>query len=322
MNNSFKIFWSDRYKEERPIPKNSVLALGTFDGIHIAHKKLLFEALDLKNRIQADFAGAWCFEQSPASILRGVDIPALTTLYQKISIMLSQGLDFVAVGDFKSFSSVTAEDFIDNILVNELGCVATVCGFNHKFGYKGLGNSNLLRSKFSCERVIEVDEITMFGETVSSTSIREKISSGDIEKANAMLGRCFSLSSAVVHGKRLGREMQFPTANQCFPSELIVPKHGIYATVCTLEDGSKYMGVSNVGVRPTISDDIDTHVANCETYICDFSGDIYGQKLTIEFCAYLREEKRFSSIDELSLAISHDKANAIEFFKNTNLNFS
>ncbi len=315
MNNNFKIFWADRYRDEKPVLTKSVLALGTFDGIHIAHKELLSEALALKNRIKADLAGAWCFEQSPASVLRGISIPSLTTLDQKISIMLAQGLDFVAVGDFKCFSGMTAEDFIDKILIDDLGCIATVCGFNHKFGYKGLGNSSLLRGRFSCERVVEVDEITMFGETVSSTSIREKIASGEIEKANVMLGRSFSLISKVVHGKRLGREMQFPTANQFFPAELIVPKHGIYATVCILESGEKYIGVSNVGIRPTISDDIDTHVANCETYICDFSGNIYGQNLTIEFCAYLREEKRFSSIDELSLAISQDKANAIEFFE-------
>ena len=315
MSKDFKIFWSERYNGQTPSLSNTILALGTFDGIHVAHQELLSEAITLKEKLNANLAGAWCFEQSPASVLRGIDIPSLTTLEQKIRIMLLNGLDFVAVGDFKCFAGVTAEDFVDNVLIGELGCIATVCGFNHRFGYKGLGNAALLRSKLSDTNVIEVNEITMFGETVSSTSIREKIASGEIEKANSMLGRRFSLSSQVMHGKRLGREMQFPTANQFFPTRLIVPKHGIYATACTLESGERYVGVSNIGIRPTISDELDTHVANCETYICDFSGDIYGQNLTVEFCAYLREEKRFSSIDELSSAIAQDKANSIEYFK-------
>ena len=108
--------------------------------------------------------------------------------------------------------------------------------------------------------------------------------------------------------------MQFPTANQYFSEGMIIPKHGIYATVCTLADGKRYIGVSNVGTRPTISDDKDSHIANCETHICDFTGDLYGQMLKIEFCAYLREEKRFSSIDELTSAIENDKNTAIKLF--------
>lgn len=319
IKNNIKIYWSDKALRDINRSQSAVLALGTFDGVHIAHKKLLCEAVKLKSGLNADFAGAWCFAQSPASFLRGVEIPALTTLEQKIDLMLECGIDFVAVGNFEDFCKISAEDFIDNILINNLSCVGAVCGFDHKFGFRGAGTSAMLREKLGADRVIEVDEIKLFGEKVSSTAIREKIASGKIDEAGAMLGRHYELISPVVPGKKLGREMLFPTANQFFPKGMITPRHGIYATLCTLVDGRQYIGVSNVGVRPTISDNMDSHITNCETYICDFSDDIYGQPLSVKFCAYLREEKRFSSLDELSDAISKDKDCAIEYFRSLNI---
>lgn len=308
-----EIIWADG-KSRSFKGCRTVVALGTFDGVHVAHKSLLDSAINLRDKIGAEYVGAWCFSQSPASILKGELIRSLTTIDEKVRIMNEYGLDFVAVGDFKDFRNMSAEDFVDTILLDRLGCVGAVCGFNHRFGHRGLGDSSLLKIKLGENRVVTVNEIKMFDETISSTAIRNKIISGDIEKANAMLGRRFSLESIVVQGKKLGREMQFPTANQYFSEGMIIPKHGIYATVCTLADGKRYIGVSNVGTRPTISDDKDSHIANCETHICDFTGDIYGQMLKIEFCAYLREEKRFSSIDELTLAIENDKNTAIKLF--------
>lgn len=313
----FKIFW--RNGTEQDINKNkSILALGTFDGVHIAHKKLIDEALALKKRSDATLVGVWCFSQSPAGFFKGITVPALTLPDQKINILMELGADFVAVGDFENFCTMSADNFISNILISRLKCIGAVCGFNHRFGHKGMGDMNLLREKFGNSRVVSVDEIKLFGETVSSTAIRAALLAGNPVKAAEMLGRKFSLEAPVVHGKQLGRELKFPTANQYFTGNLIVPKHGIYATMCTLENGEKLIGVSNVGVRPTISDEIDSHIANCETYICDFSGDLYGQMLKVEFCAYLREEKRFSSIEELRSAIVADKQAALEFFNEIN----
>ena len=313
-NIRFKIYWADGHNHDI-LPSSSVLALGTFDGVHSAHKALLDAAIDLKKELKLDFVGAWCFAQSPASFLRGEEIPSLTSIDEKIRLMHEYGMDFVAVGDFKDYCHIPADDFIDRVLVDQLHCSAVVCGFNHRFGHKGLGNSSLLKEKLGQACVVTVNEIQMFGETVSSTAIRNKILSGDITHANAMLGRYFTLETPVVPGKKLGRTMNFPTANQYFTIGSIVPKHGIYATLCTLENGKKYIGVSNVGVRPTITDEKDDHTANCETYICDFTGNIYGQMLKIEFCEYLREEKKFDSIEALKSSIEQDKNNAIAFFK-------
>ena len=309
----YKIFW--RNNVEHNISKHkSILALGTFDGVHVAHKKLIDEAVSLKSRTSASLVGVWCFSQSPAGFFKGITVPALTLPDQKIKILLDLGADFVAIGDFASFCTMSADNFIGNVLISRFNCIGTVCGFNHKFGYKGLGDTNLLKDRFGDTHVVSVDEIKMFGQTVSSTAIRMALLEGDPIKAEKMLGRRFALEAPVVHGKQLGRELEFPTANQYFTGDLIVPKHGIYATVCTLESGRKYIGVSNVGVRPTISDDIDSHIANCETFICDFSGDLYGQILKVEFCAYLREEQCFASIVELRSAIMADKEAALKFF--------
>ena len=290
------------------------MALGTFDGVHVAHARLLERAVGLCHDCGAELCGAWCFSESPAGVLGGFDVPMICTLDERIKIMLGAGLDFVAVGSFADFCSMSAEDFVCDVLQNQLGCVATVCGFNHRFGHLGLGDHALLERFFGKEKAISLDEVTLCGETVSSSAIRRHLSEGDIYMANAMLGRHFSLTAEVLSGKKLGRKLGFPTVNQQFPQNSVKPAHGIYATVCTTEDGRRYMGVSNVGNRPTITDGSDSHVFNCETYIIDFDGDLYGTNLTVEFCAYLREEKKFDSMDELAATIDNDRKNALEYF--------
>ena len=292
-----------------------VIALGNFDGVHVAHRAIFNEALKLKKRLGASLAGAWCFSELPVNVLGNKKTPMICTLEEKIKRILDTGVDFVAIGNFRELSSVSAEDFVNVILADKLNCIGTVCGFNHRFGHKGLGNCELLREKFGKDGVAVVPEITMFGETVSSTAIREHILNGELEIARAMLGNPIYLSSPVVSGKRLGHALGFPTANQTFPVGVITPKHGIYATLCYTEDGKRHIGVSNVGIRPTITDGSDLHGVNCETYICNFEGDIYGQTLKVEFCTYLREEKKFSSVNELCHQIAIDATNALKIFE-------
>lgn len=312
-----QIFWSDGTTDQFPAA-SAVIALGTFDGVHSAHLRLISETISLKIKVGAQLSGAWCFAKPPASILRGADIPMLTQLNEKINIMLSCGLDFVAVGDFQDFRESTADDFVINTLKNDLKCVGAVCGFNHRFGYKGLGSPELLEKFFGPCGIITVPEMKCGDLTISSSTIREKISNGEIDLANTMLGRNFSLTAEVVSNKKLGREIGFPTANQFFPSGTIVPKNGIYATLCTIEDGKKYIGVSNVGIRPTIVDGTDDHLINCETYIHNFFGDLYGKQLTVEFCSYLRPEAQFDSIESLKAAIANDRDSALNYFKSKN----
>lgn len=292
----------------------TVIALGTFDGVHIAHRELLKSAIEQKKRISADLVGVWCFDEIPAAVLHGLPKTALTSTKERIRLLMECGADFVALGKFEELRNTEASDFVREILTERLGCVATVCGYNHRFGKMGLGSPELLENIFGKDNAVTISEIKILGQKVSSSAIREKLILGETETASMMLGRPISLSSVVTQGKRLGRRLGFPTANQAFPEGFVPLKRGVYATLCT-HDGKKYIGVTNVGIRPSISQN-DDHRLNSETYIIDFSDELYGQNLTVEFCAYLREEKKFSSIDELSAAIEADKHAAIEFFKN------
>ena len=296
----------------RPL-ESSVMALGTFDGVHIAHRTLIAEAVKLKERLGAGSVGVWCFEESPASVLRGEVGMTLTEKNEKVRLLLDCGADFVAVARFEDFRNMSAEDFIRDVLISSLGCVGAVCGYDHRFGRGGLGNSLLLKEIFGDNRTVTVQKITLDGETVSSSAIRAHLRRGEVEAANRMLGRAVSFTATVESGKRLGRTIGFPTANQILPHGLTQLKFGVYATRCTFSGGEEYIGVSNVGVRPSI-DEGDDHRINCETYIIDFSGEVYGREMTVEFCAFLREEMKFSSLDELKSAIENDKKTAIDFF--------
>lgn len=298
---------------------STVIALGTFDGVHIAHKAILREAAALKERVGAALVGAWCFSELPANVLGKKNTPMICTLEEKIERILGAGMDFVAVGDLRALATVSAEDFVDKILVEKLGCIGAVCGFNNRFGHKGLGNSALLYDRFGNDGAAVVDEITLDGETVSSSAIREHILNGELQIARDMLDQPLSLTAPVVGGKQLGHSLGFPTANQTFPDNLIIPKKGIYATLCYTEEGECYIGVSNVGIRPTITDGSDSHHVNCETYICNFDRKIYGEKLRVEFCKYLREEQKFDSVTSLRDQIQRDVESTLAYFESVGI---
>ncbi len=301
------------------LPGSTVVALGTFDGVHIAHKAILREAVALKERVGATFVGAWCFSELPANVLGKKNTPMICTLEEKIERILISGMDFVAVGDLRALAEVSAEDFVDKILVERLGCIGAVCGFNNRFGHKGLGNSALLYDRFGKDGAAVVDEITLDGETVSSSAIREHILNGELKIARDMLAQPVSLTAPVVGGKQLGHSLGFPTANQTFPDNLIIPKNGIYATLCYTESGERYIGVSNVGIRPTITDGSDSHHVNCETFICNFDRSIYGENLRVEFCKYLREEQKFDSVEALRDQIARDVKGALAYFESVGI---
>ena len=296
---------------------NCVIALGTFDGVHLAHRALLREAIALAHELGTR-VGAFCFPESPASVMSGKEIPLLCTAERRIETMLSLGLDFVAVGDFHAYRTVTAEDFIESVIKKRLCAVGAVCGFNHRFGKGGLGSPELILSAFGEENVRVIPEVNCAWGRVSSSLIRAAIQEGDVFSASTLLHGGFYLDTPVVKGKQLGRKLGFPTANQLFPHGTVIPKHGIYAAVAVTEDGKRYAAVSNVGIRPTIVDGSDSHVANCETYIHSFSGDLYGKKLQVYPQKYLREEKKFSSVEELRDQISCDLDSALAYFDKEN----
>ena len=322
---SFKIYTREGVIDALPFSK-SVIALGTFDGVHAAHSSLLSLASSRRDELGEDVGlGVWCFSEAPLAIIRGEEAQSIFPLEEKISMLLenkyAEGgrFDFVAVADFNAYRNLSAEDFVDEVLISRLGCAVAVCGFNHRFGKKGAGDDALLRSRLGDDNVIVVNPLKVGEELVSSTSIRKYISEGDMEAAGRMLLSPYHLKSEIVRGKMLGRKLNFPTANQFFHKGCVVPKHGIYATKCII-DGEAYLSVSNVGIRPTITDGSDNHRVNCETYVIGFAGDLYGKTVTVNFYKYLRGEQKFDTIEELYAQVERDKEASIAYFQNNKIN--
>lgn len=285
------------------------LALGNFDGVHTGHRRLLCAAREAAEKIPGCLAGAWTFTTLAKEVC---DVPSLTTPVEKLRQFAAAGLDFAILEEFSHVRNLSPEEFVRTYLTDKLGCAAVVCGFNFRFGRGGAGDCRTLQTILAEENVpLTVVEPVLHGDAVvSSTRIRASVEAGDMEGAAALLGRPFSVCFPVQYGKQLGRKIGLPTINQDFPAGHIVPRHGIYACLCTVGT-ARYMGVANVGVRPSV--DSDGHV-NCETHIIDYDGLLYGESVRVEFLTRLRDEMRFDSIDVLREAIETDIRNARAYF--------
>lgn len=294
-------------------PTHSVVGLGNFDGVHRAHGVLLTETVRLARSLsEAEgrniLAGVFCFIRPTLDfVLRPEGVSPvrvrghLTTLRDKVRLFAEAGLDFVCLCNFPDIRDYSPEDFI-RLLRNSCHAVGVACGFNYYFGKHAAGNPSLLVEAFGVDHVFIQPEMALDGMTVSSSLIRACLAKGDTETAEKLLGRPYSLDSAVVHGKRLGHTLGFPTANQYFPKERAIPARGVYAVLCHTPYGV-FPGVSNVGIRPTV----DAHGrVNCETHIIGMEGDLYGRRIKVEFLTKLRDEQRFDGVEELVAAIRRD----------------
>lgn len=295
-------------------PVASVLCMGNFDGVHVAHRALLQEGIRYRDeRFPEGLCGVFCFFRPSIDYVARPEAPAakashLTSLGEKLRLFADIGVDFVCLADFPSVRDLSPAEFLDELCL-VTGCRAAVCGYNFRFGKGGAGNSDTLRAYFDQAHLrgaSVVPEITVDGAPVSASRIRACLSTGDVRAAKALLGRPYALDAPVVHGKRLGRIIGFPTANQYFPPERLIPAYGVYATRCYTQYGV-FTGVSNVGEHPTV----DSHArVNCETYILGLSHNLYGKRIRVEFLEYLRPERRFANIDELTAAIRRDAETA------------
>ena len=284
-------------------------ALGSFDGVHIGHRRLLSEAARLSAEIPGCAPAVWTF----ASLVKGdPPVPLLTTTEEKLRLFARAGMEYAVLADFDTVRSMSAEEFASSYLPGVMRCRAAVCGFNFRFGRGGLGDAELL-ARLLGERGIPVSVVQPVlsgSRIVSSTRIRAAVAEGDMESACTLLGRPFSICFPVVYGNQLGRTIGLPTINQDFPAGHIIPCHGIYACICTVGN-RRYAGVANVGVRPSVRS--DGHV-NCETHIIDYDGFLYGQEIRVEFCHRLRGEKRFPSVEALRAAIEADVQHTRDYF--------
>ena len=295
--------------------KGTAVALGYFDGIHIGHKKVLDKALsqaEEKDLIPVVLV----FDIHPRKLVSGVVPPMLTSEEHKKDKLQEMGFTVVEF-NFREGMNYEPDEFIEKILVDKLGAKAVSCGFDYHYGKGGKGNAETMKQElgrrniefFSIEPVLSGDEV------VSSTAIRELIRQGNIEKANAMLGEYFSYDFQVKKGDGLGKTWGFPTINQSFPEDFIVPKYGVYMSLTKVE-GKEYLSVTNIGVRPTVAEDS----MRSETCILDFSGDLYGKKVQVQLVKFIREEKKFPDIDSLKEAIGNDIEKAKKMYKEVKAN--
>ena len=300
--------------KEASISFPTVLCLGNFDGVHVGHRELVRETLAQAEAIRAKLpdvkSGAWFFRRAPLEIITGRSLPHLADLAQKLELFSELGLDYAFICDYEDIGSFSPEKFVDDVLKRDCGCVYAVCGFNFKFGKGAVGNAALL-SLLMGQKVSVINEVKLGGETVSSSKIREHIAGGFIEKANALLGRSYSVKSPVIHGKKLGRTLGLPTINQSLDTEFATLKNGIYVSRVHV-DGQIFPSVSNIGVRPSVE---STASVNCETHIIGFDGDLYGKSVKVEFLKRLRDEIKFDGIDALKAQIQKDVEQTKEYFK-------
>lgn len=290
------------------------MALGFFDGIHRGHIEVINDALKYKDdntkTIIVTFTHALWKEG-------GIQKREITSVNLKEKILSDLGVDAVVYLEFSKVKDIEPNDFL-KIIFDRFKVVHFSTGFNYHFGKKAAGGLGELKT-FAAENKISatsIEPVCYEGEPLSSTRIRNAIENGEMEKANEMISRPFSVLSLVVHGRALGRTLGIPTINQLLPETQVLPKFGVYASFVKF-DNKTYYGVSNIGVKPTISE----HEAPiCETHILNFDGDLYSKMVRVEIIDFIRPEMKFNSLDELKTQMKKDslKANDILTYSDNN----
>lgn len=292
---------------------NAVIAIGNFDGVHIGHQAIFHEVIEKADEIRGTSV-AMTFEPHPMRVLTQNGHPPLITLYeQKTELIARSGIDaLICVPFTRAFADLTAGAFVEDVLISRIGMKVIVVGKDYTFGKNREGNLDFLKARATDLNfeVVVADWIQAPGNgtgRISSTRIREFVMEGNLTEAQKLLGRYYQIRGTVETGRnRGGRLLGFPTANIKLYDEL-APKTGVYA-VSVEHEGEKYKAVANIGYSPTFGDDLYT----VEVHILDFDKNIYGKQIRVNFIDRLRDEKKFSGIDELSEQIRKDIVRARE----------
>lgn len=280
-----------------------VIALGFFDGVHLGHASLLQMAKRRAGELGLRPA-VISFDLHPDNLVAGQQVQLINSIADRKEVLQRvYGIaDVILVHFDEQMMHMPWDAFVEDVLVREYGAKHLVCGYDFRFGDKGAGNPERLREKcralgLGCDVMPRFD---LDGITVSSTYIRSLLERGEMEEARRFLGHPHCLSGPVVHGRALGRTIGIPTANLLMPENVLVPAFGVYAAKVALPDGSEKLAVTNVGVRPTVD---DSSTVTVEPWILDFSGDLYGQHIRVDFYRRLRGEKKFSGLEALQQEI-------------------
>ena len=293
------------YEIKPGLIKRSSLALGFFDGVHPGHQAVIKKAVDEAKALGA-VPAVITFKEHPRALTLGKSPPLLTLPDQRLEICEELGIEAALLLSFtEELCRLAPADYVQQVLVESMGACSLSVGFNHRFGRNRIGTPELLAELgkdmgFSVHVAPEVD---IEGGPVSSSRIREALASADVDLARKLLGRAYAVHGKVVRGDGRGRSIGFPTANIESADELIIPARGVYSGFCRLQDGKTYACIINVGLRPTF---VDTNLSRTEVHIFDFNEDIYEQFMTVRFNHFIREERKFSGIDELKAQIAKD----------------
>jgi riboflavin kinase/FMN adenylyltransferase len=289
--------------------ENPILTIGSFDGVHLGHLKIINRLKEIAKQENGESV-IFTFYPHPRLVLfpEEDNLRLLTTLNEKIRLFGRAGIDHLIIYPFtREFSQLTYADFVKDILVDSLRIKTLVVGYDHKFGKNREGSFVMLRDlsaqlNFQLEKldVLLIDDIN-----ISSTKVRDALQEGNVQRANKYLGYAYTLHGTVIEGQKLGRRIQFPTANVLAsdPNKLI-PGHGVYAVYVNVED-SRYRGMLNIGTRPTVNQNADNR--SIEVHILGFEGNLYGKELELEFIEKIREEQKFASIDDLRTQLEKDR---------------
>ncbi|MGN6645674.1 MAG: bifunctional riboflavin kinase/FAD synthetase [Cytophaga sp.] len=297
-------------KEFKPLSK-AVVTIGAFDGVHIGHKKILNRLTELSSLVNGESV-LITFWPHPRLVLKkdAEPIALLNTLEEKIHLLDTFHIDHLLILNFnEEFSKLTADAFIENILIKSIGTRYLVLGYDHRFGHDREGSIDYLnanKERFNIEPV-EIPKQEIESLAISSTLIRQALLHGDSKLANQNLGYSYLLRGFVIEGNKLGRTIGFPTANIFIEDQdKLIPKNGVYAVYVYIE-GERYKGMLNIGVRPTVTNDLRRTI---EVHIFDFSQDIYGKTVRLELLTYMRPEVKFNGIDALIEQLKQDEIDA------------
>jgi len=291
---------------------NSVVTIGTFDGVHVGHKKIIKRLVKIAKKENLQAIVLTFFPHPRMVVQKDTDIKMLNTIDEKNKLMEAEGIDHLVVKKFtKQFSRLSAQDYVREVLVETLHVKHIITGYDHHFGRNRTANINDLKAfgeiyNFKVTEISaeEIDEVT-----VSSTKIRKALLDGDVKTANTFLGYNFMLTGKVVKGKGLGKQLNYPTANIRIEEPYkLIPKNGVYVVKANIKDAIVF-GMMNIGTNPTV----DGKVQSIEVHFFNFSQDIYGKILEVEILERLRDEQKFDSLEDLKNQLSKDFMNSNHF---------
>ncbi len=297
------------------LQQDTSVALGLFDGLHRGHQQVISKAVSFGNGLTPS---VFSFDYDNPDLVTKPDFKNLLSPTLKVRLLQTLGTEIFIHPPFSSIRDLTASCFLEEILFHSLRAKAIFCGYDYRFGRNAEGDAQMLQ-KFCASHGIYcevVPALTENGAPISSTRIRDCIHKGEMECAQNMLGYPYTIDFPVSQGHKLGRRLGFPTINQPYPEGNILPRFGVYAAIAEI-DGKSYMGVTNIGVKPTVGSD---NAPAAETYVIGYEGDLYGKQVPLSLIRFVRPEQQFGSVEELKQQIARDTDEVIRILQENRFN--